>query len=173
MSGERPPVRLVDRVAIDNKTTTIAGRRVVEGFELADVPWDLSERRLVCSGVVTDQQSAQSAMRAVARGVALILCIELDGDERVRFEEDLARVGELDTDRDPIGGLGPEHIDLLDALASGRTMREAASDAHLSRRTAYRRLTEARVAMGATSTAQVVVSWAVARGHDQESSSPR
>jgi DNA-binding CsgD family transcriptional regulator len=52
---------------------------------------------------------------------------------------------------------------LLDALAAGRLVADAARDAHVSLRTAHRRLREAREALGATTTAEAVARWSSGR----------
>jgi DNA-binding NarL/FixJ family response regulator len=52
---------------------------------------------------------------------------------------------------------------LLDALAQGRLVAQAARDAHVSLRTAHRRLREARDTLGAATTAEAVARWAGGR----------
>ena len=52
-----------------------------------------------------------------------------------------------------------EEADLLDALATGLSVRQAAADLYLSGRTAQRRLASARVALGVSTTREAVVAW--------------
>lgn len=131
-----------------------------DGFGLPASPWDLSARRWVCIGEVADSDGARAAIEALTRGVAVSIAVGLTGDDRRRFEEDLARTGSLSTDRSgDANGLTPEHIALLDGLAAGLSVTAAAASANLSRRTANRRLTEARARLGVGSTAEAVTRW--------------
>jgi hypothetical protein len=130
------------------------------GFGLPASPWDLSARRWACTGEVTDPGGARAAIEALTRGVALSITVTLTGDDRRRFEEDLARTGSLVTDRSgDASGLAPEHIALLGGLAAGLSVTAAAASANLSRRTANRRLAEARVRLGVSTTAEAVTRW--------------
>jgi DNA-binding CsgD family transcriptional regulator len=73
-----------------------------------------------------------------------------------------------DAGNPPPGGaasLDATTIALLEALARGRLVSQAARDAHVSLRTAHRRLSEARVALGAATTAEAVARWAGGRDH--------
>ncbi|MGI8755885.1 MAG: helix-turn-helix domain-containing protein [Acidimicrobiales bacterium] len=172
MSPFLPPVRVVDREHLDGAERPYderwdlvpVGWTALSGFDLPATPWDLASRRWVCIGAVTDGDSAQAAMVALARGVGLVVALELDGNARRRFAEDLARAGSSTTSG-PFAalGLGDEHMRLLDALAAGLSVTAAAESAHLSRRTANRRLAEARSRLGVTTTVAAVSSWAALR----------
>jgi DNA-binding CsgD family transcriptional regulator len=52
--------------------------------------------------------------------------------------------------------LGPEHSSVLELLAEGLTVERAARRLFISRRTADRRLAEARIALGARTTTEAV-----------------
>ena len=54
--------------------------------------------------------------------------------------------------------LDPEQLKLLDLLAAGSTVDEAAAELYLSRRTVQRRLSEIRNVLGVTTTAAAVAS---------------
>lgn len=174
MSPSLPPVRVVDRGRLDAAERPDAGRVELvpvgwtgrAGFDLPDVPWDLASRRWVCIGAVTDADAAQAATGALARGVGLVVAVDLHGDDRRRFAEDLARAGSATTPgpRTTLG-LGDEHASLLDALAGGLNVTAAAASVHLSRRTANRRLAEARARLGVTTTVEAVSCWTELRDH--------
>jgi DNA-binding NarL/FixJ family response regulator len=66
---------------------------------------------------------------------------------------------------DDADGLDDTAATLLDALARGRLVAQAARDAHVSLRTAHRRLSEAREALGAATTAEAVARWSSGRFH--------
>lgn len=162
MSTTRPPVWVVasdDQLPPDRGLVS-DGWTARKGFELPDSPWDLSTRRWVCIGEVRDSDGATGAIEALTRGVALSIAIDLTGDERRRFEEDLARTGDPAIDHGLAAtDLTTEHVALLDGLAAGLSVTAAAAQANLSRRTANRRLAEARVRLGVGSTAEAVTRW--------------
>jgi hypothetical protein len=124
------------------------GWRVQEGFALEEQPWDLTERRVVCAGSVDARGDRDAALLAGARGAGVI-AIAL-GSLPAEFVSDLERLGSLERrSRTPAGqSVDPETADLLRELAAGRSVEQAASACLMSRRTAYRRLGEARRALG-------------------------
>lgn len=139
------------------------GWTIREGFDLPPTPWDLGKRQWVCRGEVADHDRAAAAISALVRGVGLVIAVGLVGDDRRRFEEDLARTGTVVVDVDPASGLGVEHIELLEGLAAGLSVTAAAAQAHVSRRTANRRLAEVRARLGVGSTAEAVTCWSARR----------
>src|SRR5699024_5125000 len=136
-----------------------AGWRARSGFDLPASPWDLRARRWVCVGIVDDEGGAAAAVTALLRGTGLAGFVGLTGPSRLRFLEDLHRTGQVAVtgsgDGAP-GGPGPDggpaldddQRELLRMLAAGATVEEAAQARHLSRRTANRRLADARRALG-------------------------
>jgi hypothetical protein len=161
MSDERPPVSVITEADLDPAHFEMwAGkRRVRQGFSLPATPWDLRHRQWMCAGVVAGPADAEAAMTALVRGVGLVIAVQLSGDRRRRFLEDLSRVG---SPVDEPTGLGPIHVALLESLADGRSLIEAATAAHVSRRTASRRMSEARVHYGVRTTAEAVLRWLAA-----------
>lgn len=163
MATPPPTIRLVDADDLD----AAGGARLVppgwtgrQGFVLPEVPWDLSGRRWICFGEAADHDQASAAVAALARGVGVVLAISLTGDDRRRFEEDLARIGRLvDDDAGAGHELSGEHTALLDGLASGLSVTAAAARANLSRRTANRRLAEVRLHLGVNSNAEALTRW--------------
>jgi hypothetical protein len=98
--------------------------------------------------VVDDQASFAVAVALVLDGVAL----ELDvADEALAADvyDELRRVVPIRVvGADDPAGLDADQRRLLDLVARGATVREAAARSNLSLRTAYRRLAEARAHLG-------------------------
>lgn len=59
----------------------------------------------------------------------------------------------------PAAELTPEGLRLLGLLVEGMSLGEAARSIHLSRRTADRRLAAARLALGAATTAEALITF--------------
>lgn len=159
MAIDPPPVLLLPEDQ-PPAPPALAGWRRRDGFALPPSPWDLSARRWLCLGVVDDEAAAAAAIEALSRGVGLAVALRLRGELRLRTLEDLHRLGSVAsrTPAEPV--LDDEHRRLLDALAGGATLTDAARDLHLSRRTANRRLAEIRRQLGVASTAEAIARWA-------------
>jgi DNA-binding NarL/FixJ family response regulator len=113
--------------------------------------------RLACVGVVRHKADARAALLAALKGAAIVVVIPEAAEGTATFVDDLARIRpvEIRTER-PSGQPGVQERDLLRLLADGRTVREAARALHLSLRSAHRRLSRARAALGARTTAEAV-----------------
>jgi DNA-binding NarL/FixJ family response regulator len=142
------------------------GWRVVTGFALAGMDFDVREARLVCAGPVATAEDRQAALIAAVRGAGLLVLLPeapIDGDDE--FVADLERLavsaGASGVDWRHDGatpqGLSDETMALLRALADGATVAEAARRLHMSLRGAHRRLAAARAALGVSTTQQAVV----------------
>ena len=73
--------------------------------------------------------------------------------------DDLRRIGPVDQvllGPDPLAALDDDQRALLEALATGSSIGEAAAALHLSTRTAERRLATARKALGVRTTAEAI-----------------
>jgi hypothetical protein len=111
--------------------------------------------------VVRDRAGAARAVRAALAGIDLV--IEPGGDEHAwtALLEDLRRLGPLEHVTAALDGgtplLEPETLLLLAHLASGSPVAEAARRTGVSRRTADRRLAEARRAFGVGTTVEAVM----------------
>lgn len=131
----------------------------VEGFELpAGDP-----SRMVCRGWVRDRESARSALLAAAWGAGLLVVLDLPVDEATLFLADLGRIAPFER-RVPAAvaessDLDADTMSLLDHLADGSTLGHAARALHLSRRTADRRLANARRVLGVTTTPEALAAW--------------
>jgi DNA-binding NarL/FixJ family response regulator len=107
---------------------------------------------------VGSASEAAAVLMAVARGVAVVVDLRLDGPAADQFLDDLSRIADVreDLDVDVDVALDPEHEELLDALVAGLTLTAAADRLGWSRRTATRRLRDARERLGATSTVEAL-----------------
>jgi DNA-binding CsgD family transcriptional regulator len=183
----RPPYLVLpgpgdlDRAAAD---LTRRGWRVHRGFAPADEPWDLAPARVVAVGVVTDRTEAEAALLCAVRGAGLVVTLDRDRSWAAGFLADLARLappapgsdargaepdGPPPSPRPPAGSADPtsrpatpltaEQCDLLDLLAAGHSIAEAARMRYLSLRTANRRVADARTALGVPTTREAVLAY--------------
>jgi hypothetical protein len=159
MSDVRPPVRVVSPRELDQlRLRAQSGdARLRSGFALPDAPWELSGRRWTCVGAVAGPVDARAALTALVRGVGLAISVTMSGEQRRRFDDDLARAGSPDA---ADGHIGPVHVALLEALVAGDPLVRAAELAHVSRRTANRRMAEVRSHYGVETTPEAIVRWA-------------
>jgi DNA-binding NarL/FixJ family response regulator len=132
-----------------------AGFAVVRGWRLPDEPWDLHRRRVVCAGRILDPADVQRAMIAAVRGASLVVEGPIAADLTAPLVEDLQRLGVVEYASS--GGLDAQQRQLLALLADGFSVREAAVQLFISRRTADRRLAAARAALGVRTTTEAVV----------------
>ena len=125
---------------------------------LPEEPWSLAGRRMLHLGTAETRDGLHAALVAAARGAGVVVLAPPDERMLARLVDDLGRLGPvrlLDGDGDDVP-LTVDQRRLLDLLARGVSIAEAARLLNLSRRTAHRRLGEARVALGAASTAEAV-----------------
>lgn len=94
------------------------------------------------------EDTAASIVTATVEGTPLLVAIPEDGFA-ARLVDALRRAAVVDDWRDePAASLRPEELVLLHALGTGQTAVEAARLANVSRRTAFRLLSEARHTLG-------------------------
>lgn len=138
-----------------------SGHRVQLGFVLPSDPFDLSAERLLCAGVVDGEATAVAAVVAAVRQTGLVVSVQLPADQSATFLGDLARIGPVltppATPVAPGPALSPEQRQLLDLLAAGASVPEAARQLYLSVRTTERRIGEIRRALGVRTTAEAIV----------------
>ncbi len=114
--------------------------------------------RRVHVGAIEDAFDASRALLLASRGSGLIARAAAEPAVIEALFEDLRRVGEAEyltgefpaRPEDPLA-LDPDQVELLDLLASGVSVIDAAKRLHISRRTAQRRLAAAKVALGVRS----------------------
>lgn len=180
-----PPPSDLDRVARD---LTRRGWQVHRGFTPAEEPWDLAPARVVAVGVVADRDTAEAALLCAVRGAGLVVTLDQGRSWAPGFLHDLARLepsrgapagapGRVDGSRsasepgpvtEPAGAavtaLSAEQCDLLDLLAAGHSIAEAARMRYLSLRTANRRVADARATLGVPTTREAVLAYVRLRG---------
>jgi DNA-binding CsgD family transcriptional regulator len=120
------------------------------------------EGSVVCTGVVRNSADAAEALLAAVAGAGLVVQAQAERDVIDRLVDDLRRLGPVDhrtAEPEAATALTPDERRLLDALAAGKTLGEAAVLLHLSRRTADRRLASARTKLDAGTTAEAIVSY--------------
>jgi DNA-binding CsgD family transcriptional regulator len=134
------------------------GHRIVRGWR--------QDASIVCVGDVADAADAAEALLAAVSGAGLVVHARADRAVIDRLVDDLRRLGSVDhRTAEPERGpeLTPDERRLLDRLADGQTLGQAAAGLSLSRRTADRRLASARKKLGAATTAEAIVNHARAR----------
>jgi DNA-binding CsgD family transcriptional regulator len=156
LPDDRPPVVVVDDPAALEHVAVAPGRRVRSGFGLPARPRDLADHGWVCRGVVASREDARAAVEALERGVGLIVAVAVEGRVRLALLEDLERAGRI-TPADGGHVLDDDQRRLLALLADGVTVAAAAQEAGVSRRTANRRLADARARLGVDTTVEAVV----------------
>jgi DNA-binding CsgD family transcriptional regulator len=132
------------------------GWTVTPSWELPDEPFDLRSRRHACAATVSSPEDVAAAVLAAVRG-ANVIAECADTELAVLLVDDLRRV----TTVEQAGGASSDVLDdeqqrLLDLLAGGATINEAATALYLSVRTAERRLAASRRALGVRTTAEAV-----------------
>lgn len=161
---EREPVAVV---AEEEATASAAademqrsGWTLLGGWSLPVVPWDVTERRIVCSGEVSGPEDVSDAVLAAVRGARLVVLLHADPPVASVLLDDLRRLGPVEH-RQAVSGparqLDGDQRRLLELLAEGVAIGEAAEQLFLSRRTAERRLAGARRALGVRTTSEAIV----------------
>jgi DNA-binding CsgD family transcriptional regulator len=136
-----------------------AGASIVRGWQLPDEPWDLARRHIACAGRITTRTDLEDALLAAARGASLVVEGPVPAELSAPLVEDLRRLGVVE--HRCSDGLDVEQRRILTLLGEGFSVREAADQLFISRRTADRRLAAARAELGVGTNNEAVV--AVAR----------
>jgi DNA-binding NarL/FixJ family response regulator len=141
--------------------------RLLRGFTPDPEPWDLSGADVRCVGVVRSREDLEAALVCAARGVWVVAAAP---DEALLVElfRDLRRLGPVEhwtssAKAAPANPLDPDQEALLQLLAGGASVAEAATRLFLSQRTAERRLAAARRSLGVGTTAEAVVAFMATR----------
>lgn len=130
--------------------------------ELVALGWSVSaEARAgdVLELVVAEEASAVEAVLGAVAGQGLL--VEATADRAIvdRLCDDLRRLGTLDHRVHAADVLTAEQHALLSLLATGASLGAAATQLHLSRRSADRKLAVARAVLGADSTSAAVAAY--------------
>lgn len=120
--------------------------------------WRADRGRVVCVGRVTNAEDAARAVLAGVAGARLVVAADAPREVIDQLCDDLRRLGDLDhrIGQPECPALSQEQQALLALLLSGASLGAAARRLHISRRTADRRLSSARAALGAGTTAQAL-----------------
>ena len=162
MTPARPLIVVVDRGGFDlaRRELEADGWFCQSGFVPSSIAWDVSEQRIVCCGKLGVEQDAMAAVLAAARGAGLVVFDGSAPELTERLVEDLTRFGRVELrhrcEPDPLDGLPADQRHLLELVAQGLSLGEAARQLHISRRTADRRLAAARAALGMRTTAEAL-----------------
>ncbi len=165
-----PPLLVIEgnstRMWIEAGRLRAAGFDVVAGFRVRGA----SARPVVHTGMVADGDAAADALLAAMDGAGLLVDAAADRSTIDRLVDDLRRIGPVDhivgedggapggRDMPPEPEVPPESRAILGLLAEGYSLGEAATILGLSRRTADRRLGDARRALGVTRTTEAIAS---------------
>lgn len=121
--------------------------------------WLAPRGQVACHGVVTSDTEAVLALRAAVGGAGVVILARTPRQTTDRLVDDLRRLGpveHLTADVPPPAAVDGLQRRLLQLLADGSTLGEAAAELGLSRRTADRRLDAARNTLGARRTADAL-----------------
>jgi DNA-binding CsgD family transcriptional regulator len=168
MMGESPLVVACEpsALAAARRELEAEGFQICDGFAIPHEPWALRNERLVLCGGVIDWVTLARVLLAAARGAGVIAYAPEEGPILAALVEDLRRLGPVWLrgfgDADAIEPLRHEERELLERLAAGASLKEAAEKLYLSRRTAQRRLARAREALGVRTTAEALVRFGAA-----------
>ena len=157
MSAPHPVAYVVDSEPREAAARLLPGRVAVAVVDVPEDPYDLTPRAFVVADVIDGQDTARAALLAAVRGVPLVVRVALPVWEHLAYLEELGRVA--DVRPAPVDGaslLTPEQRALLQQLAAGHTVETAAARLGWSRRTATRRLTAAKDALGVATTAEAL-----------------
>lgn len=142
----------------DLSAARAAGFDVVPGLR----PTQRARGSTVVTGVVATPTDAADAVLAALAGAGLIVTTSADRPTVDRLIDDLRHLGRVDhriVSDSPVAGvasLQPEARAILGLLADGLSLGEAADALGLARRTADRRLAEARRALGVERTTEAI-----------------
>lgn len=148
-----------DGLAAESARLLARGWQVAEGFAARP-----AAPAVVLAGYVSGAADAEAALLAALDGYGLLIAAGTDHAVLDRLADDLRRLGPVEH-RQPGGAeatassdtrLDPHAAAILGLLAEGHSLGEAAAILGLSRRTADRRLAEARRALGTERTTEAI-----------------
>lgn len=159
----RAPYTVVEAgPAGDAAAATATDRLVREGWYLAD-GFDVRppHPRAVLRGTVSTPRDAAAALLAALDGFGLVVRAAAEPEVVDRLVDDLRRLGPVEhgpatPHAEPGPALHAEGRAILGLLAEGSSLGEAAHLLGLSRRTADRRLADARRALGVARTTEAI-----------------
>lgn len=136
------------------------GWRVHPGLTPPEEPWDLGPAKLVAVAPLLDLAAAQAALLCAVRGAGLVVGLDPGSPWAAGFRADLRSLAAASqVAAAPAGDLSPDQRDILELLAAGNSISQAAWLRFLSLRTANRRVAEARDALGVATTREAVLAY--------------
>jgi DNA-binding CsgD family transcriptional regulator len=142
----------------------LEGWRVHPGFALPDEPWELAGSRLVLVGELDSEADARAALLGAVRGAGLAVQLDRGRPWAATFLADLDRLDNPAPLPGPPDPLTAEQRQILDLLAGGASIAQAARRLYVSLRTANRRVAAARAALGVATTKEAVLAYVRLRG---------
>ena len=136
------------------------GWSTLRGFRLDERTWDVTDERVVCVGSVATFDDVNLALLAVVRGAGLVARVSDDGEVRRRLNDNLRHLGRIEQRSHSNGeaaALSVDQIELCRMLGRGMNLADAAQAMHVSRRTAARRLRDARESLGVATSREAVL----------------
>jgi DNA-binding NarL/FixJ family response regulator len=137
-------------------------------WRLAEREWSVSDARVVCCGLVATFDDVSAALLAAVRGAGVVARVEPDAEPTRRLLEELRSLGPVEErarQHGDAGELSLEQLELCRLLGLGLSLADAATQLHLSRRTAFRRLADVREALNVETTREaVLIACAAPRG---------
>ena len=159
---DTPYVLLPPGADLQALASELAGRgwTAHEGFALPEEPWWLGPARLLAVGSVRSEAAARAALDCAVRGLGLVVDLDDDAAWAVAFRSDLDRAtGTPPAVTSSAAPLSREQREVLDLLADGHSIAQAARLRFLSLRTANRRVREAREKLGVATNREAVVAY--------------
>ena len=158
--GEAPPLVVVDdQFGAEDIIAETRSYLARSGWRVLDAFVGGGDRPVVLAVTVDDDLAAAAALLAALDGHGLLVHATCASDVRHRLLADLGRIGSVTHHVRPVEAataMAPEALSLLALVARGHSVSEAARGLGISRRTADRRLADARAGMGVTTTAGAV-----------------
>ena len=136
------------------------GWDVRRAWRLSEREWSVSDARIVCCGPVATFDDVSAALLAAVRGAGVVARVELEAEPTQRLREELRSLGPIEERARQHGDaaeLSLEQIELCVLLGGGLSLADAATQLHLSRRTAFRRLADVRQALNVQTTREAVL----------------
>jgi DNA-binding NarL/FixJ family response regulator len=140
----RPTIRFV------GEDPNLAARSAIPIEELPERPYAVGG--IAIRAVVDSAATASEVLRALARGADAVVHLQLA--DAASFVDATQRLADVSAPTPAV--LARDQRELLDLLATGHTLSDAAAELGMSSRTAHRRLAAARATLGATSNIEAI-----------------
>jgi hypothetical protein len=152
-----PSALVVSGDPVPAAAAAFPGWTVLSG-ELPEEPFDLAGEGVVWATTLCRAEDRQKILLAAIRGAAVVVALTIDASDGRQFLDDLRRAADVRTvlDSRPPAALGKDHTALLAAMADGCSLDQAAARLCVSRRTAARRLAEARSSLHTPTTVEAI-----------------